>query len=197
MESVSGHYTARSTNTPLRNKSYLVGTNRMLRLRNNLFLALIFGLMMAACKPHVSLSGATIPPEAKTVSVAFFKNNSALGPPELSQKFSERLRDVVSQQTSLALMSRNADLQFDGYIEDYNVAPVAVADQQASQNRITISVKVIYFNKFDPAKNFEQLFTRFADFKSTESITAVGPGLYDEIFRQITEDVFNRAFNNW
>lgn len=182
----------------MRNKLYLVVIKpAMTAARFVFFLLALPVLVLFSCKPHVSLSGATIPPEAKTVSVAFFRNNSALGPPELSQKFSERLRDIVSQQTRLALMSRNGDLQFDGYIEDYNVAPVAVTDQQASQNRITISVKVSYFNKFDETKNFEQTFTRFADFKSTESITSVGPALYDEIFRQITEDVFNRAFNNW
>jgi hypothetical protein len=151
-----------------------------------------------SCKPHVSLSGATIPPEAKTISVGFFANNTSLGAPSLSQRFTERLRDMVSQQTNLALMRQNGDLQFEGYIADYNVAPVAIqSNDQAGQNRLTISVKVVYFNKFDPAKNFEQTFTRFADFKSTESISAKEPELVQEIYRQLTEDIFNRAFNNW
>lgn len=153
---------------------------------------------LASCKPHVSLSGATIPPEAKTISVGFFANNTTLGAPSLSQRFTERLRDMVSQQTNLALMRQNGDLQFEGYIADYNVAPVAIqSNDQASLNRLTISVKVIYFNKFETAKNFEQTFTRFADFKSTESISAKEPELVQEIYRQLTEDIFNRAFNNW
>jgi hypothetical protein len=149
------------------------------------------------CKPQVSLSGATIPPEAKTISVGFFTNNTSIGPPNLSQRFTERLRDMVSQQTRLAMMPQNGDLQFEGYIADYNVAPVAVSNDQASLNRLTISVKVAFFNKFESSKNFDQTFTRFADFKSTENISAVGPALVDEIYRQITEDIFNRAFNNW
>lgn len=105
---------------------------------------------------------------------------------------------MVSQQTRLALTKQNGDLQFEGYIADYNVAPVAIqSNDAAGKNRLTISVSVKYSNKFDPAKSFEQTFTRFADFAGTESISAKEPELVQEIYRQITEDVFNRAFNNW
>mgnify|MGYP000995960352 CR=1 FL=1 len=154
--------------------------------------------VLFSCKPHVSLSGATIPPEAKTISVGFFTNNTTLGAPSLSQRFTEKLRDMVSQQTNLALMKQNGDLQFEGYISDYNVSPVAIqSNDQAAMNRLTISVSVKYSNKFEAAKNFEQVFTRFADFKSTENIASKEPELVTEIYRQLTEDIFNRAFNNW
>lgn len=155
-------------------------------------------LALGSCKPSVSLSGATIPVEAKTVSVGFFTNNTTLGAPSLSQRFSERLKDMISQQTNLALVARNGDLQFEGYIADYAVAPVAIQENdQAKLDRLTITVKVVYINKFDATKNFDQNFTRFADFSSTESIASKEPQLVSEIYRQITEDVFNRAFNNW
>ena len=62
--------------------------------------AMVFALF-TSCKPHVSLSGATIPPEAKTVSVGYFTNNSSLGAPSLSQRFSERIRDLVSDRKSV------------------------------------------------------------------------------------------------
>lgn len=165
-------------------------------MRTFCYILLLFGLY--SCKPTVSLSGATIPPEAKTISVGFFTNNTTLGAPSLSQRFSEKLKDMVSQQTSLGLTSRNGDLQFEGYIENYVVAPVAIQDNdQARLDRLTITVKVVYINKFEPSKSFDQSFTRFADYKSTESLTSKEPQLVDEIYRQITEDVFNRAFNNW
>lgn len=163
-----------------------------------LFILLGAIIVLGSCKPSVSLSGATIPVEAKTVSVGFFTNNTTLGAPSLSQRFSERLKDMISQQTNLALVARNGDLQFEGYIADYAVAPVAIQENdQAKLDRLTITVKVVYINKFDATKNFDQNFTRFADFSSTESIAAKEPQLVSEIYRQITEDVFNRAFNNW
>jgi hypothetical protein len=160
-----------------------------------LFATLVF---VSGCKPRVSLSGATIPVEAKTISVGFFTNNTTLGSPNLSQRFTERLRDMVSQQTSLALVRQNGDLQFEGFLYEYNIAPVAVqGTDQASSNRLTITVSVKYTNRFDKTKSFEQYFTRFADFASTESINARETDLTNEIFRQLTEDIFNKAFNNW
>jgi len=154
-------------------------------------------LFLGSCKPTISLSGASIPDEAKTISVAVFANNTSLGPPTLSQRFTEKLRDVVSQQTSLALIKNNAHLQFEGFIADYNVAPVTISADQATQNRLTISVNVKYTNTFDATKNFEQTFTRFADFPSTQTIASREADLVTEIYRQLTEDIFNKAFNNW
>lgn len=163
-----------------------------------LFLAALLCLGLASCKMRVSLSGASIPEEAKTVSVGFFTNNTTLGAPSLSQRFTEKLRDVVSQQTRLALMKQNGDLQFEGYISDYNVAPVAIqSNDQAAMNRMTITVNVKYTNKFEPAKSFEQTFTQYADALSSQNISSVEPVLVQEIYRKIGEDVFNRAFNNW
>jgi ribosomal protein S8 len=155
-------------------------------------------LIVNACKPTVSLSGATIPPEAKTISVGYFTNNSSLAPPSLAQQFSEKMRDMVSQQTSLALIKNNADLQFEGYISDYNVAPISIqSNDQAAQNRLTITVNVKYSNKFDATKNFEIPFTRFADYSSSRTLSSVESELITVINKQLAEDIFNKAFNNW
>lgn len=182
----------------LKSYKFIVIKNGLKYLKNNYLLICFLSLILYSCKPTVSLSGATIPIEAKTISVGFFVNNSSLGPPSLSQLFTEKMRDVVSQQTNLALIKNNADLQFEGYIADYNVAPVSIqSNDQAAQNRLTISVSVKYSNRFDATKNFEQTFTRFADFKSSETLSSVEAGLIAEINRQLTEDIFNRAFNNW
>ncbi len=145
-----------------------------------------------------SLNGATVPIEAKTVSVGFFTNNTTLGSPSISQKFTEKLRDMVSTQTNLSLMKQNGDLKFEGTIVDYNVAPVAIqSNDQAANNRLTITVNVKYFNKFDEAKNFDLNFTRFADYTASSAISSVEDALLTEINRQLTEDIFNKAFNNW
>ena len=155
-------------------------------------------MLLQSCKPHFSLSGATIPIEAKTVSVGFFTNNTTLGKPSISQQFTERLKDVVSSQTNLALVKQNGDLQFEGNISDYNVSPVAIqSSDQAALNRLTVTVNVKYINKFDETKNFEQAFSRFTDYKASAALSAVEDELLTEINRQLTEDIFNKAFNNW
>lgn len=166
-------------------------------MRHLCLYAFLVLVTLTSCKTKISLSGATIPPEAKTISVGFFQNNTSLGAPSLSQRFTEKLRDVVSQQTNLTLIKQNGDLQFEGYIAEYNVSPIAISADVASQNRMTITVNVKYTNKFEPSKNFEQNFTRFQDVSSDKNISSIEPELVQEIYRQLTEDIFNRAFNNW
>ncbi len=161
-----------------------------------IFLAIIVAI--SSCKMRYGFKGITIPPEAKTISVGFFQNNSAMANPTESQKFTEKLRDMVSSQTRLALVRQSGDLTFEGYISDYNVTPVAIqSSDQAALNRLTISIMVKYTNKFDQNKNFEQIFTRFNDYSSSQTLSTVENGLMEEINRQITEDIFNKAFNNW
>lgn len=164
-------------------------------------LTILFVLLVisTSCKVSYSLSDkGGIPADAKTISVAVFSNNSALGPPVLSQKFTERLRDMMVSQTSLSLTKSNGDLHFEGFISDYIVSPVAIqSGDQAALNRLTITVQVKYTNRFDNSKNFEQSFSRFNDFPSSNSLSSVETQLMDEINRQICEDIFNKAFNNW
>ena len=51
--------------------------------------------------------------------------------------------------------------------------------------------------KFDKTKNFEQLFIRFSDFSASQSLSLLENSLMEEINRQLCEDIFNKAFNNW
>ncbi|HRH67383.1 MAG TPA: hypothetical protein PLU53_13855, partial [Bacteroidia bacterium] len=56
-------------------------------------LSLLFILLtLAACKVNYSLSGASISPEVKTITVKYFQKTAALGPASLSQTFTEALK---------------------------------------------------------------------------------------------------------
>lgn len=159
---------------------------------------ILIAFLVISCKVKMSLSGASIPPEAKTISVEYFGNQSSIAGPHIAQRFTEKLRDVLQAQTNLSLVSKNGDLQFSGYIEDYVISPVAIQNNdQPAQNRLTISVFVKYVNPYDPSKSFEQIFIRYADYDGTKNISEVESTLLAEIYRQLTEDIFNRAFNNW
>ncbi len=155
-------------------------------------------LLFPACKIHYGFSGATIPPEAKTVSVQYFQNQASLAPPTLSQTFTEPLRDRLSSQTRLGLVNKGGDLNFDGSITGYTTNPIAIQSTDlAALNRLTITVTVKYTCSFDEKKNFEQSFSRFADYTSSQSLTAVEQELIQTINDQLTLDIFNRALNDW
>jgi len=159
------------------------------------------GLLLAAaysCKMSYTLNGASIPIEAKTVSVQYFTNNSALAPPTFSQQFTEAMKDICGSQTKLGLVSRGGDLGFEGYVSDYKVSPLAIQPNDlAGLNRLTITVQVKYTNRFDEKKNFETSFSRYADFNSSLSLVSQEPTLIPLINKQLTEDIFNKAFSNW
>jgi hypothetical protein len=60
-----------------------------------------------------------------------------------------------------------------------------------------VSISVSYVNNLDETQNFQTSFSRFADFKSDQSLTSVESELLPVISEQLTQDVFNRAFINW
>lgn len=163
-----------------------------------LILLLIPLLLLAAGCGVYSFTGASIPPEVKTVSVAFFPNKASLVQPSLSQTFTEKLRDKFVSQTNLTLLESNGDLRFEGYIADYNSQPIAIqGNEQAALNRLTISVKVKFENTKDPKQNFESTFTRYSDYDSRQDLTSVEISLIGEICTQLVDDIFNRAVINW
>ena len=161
-------------------------------------LAIVCYQFFAGCKMHYGLNGATIPAEAKTVSVIYFQNQAPLASPLISQQFTEALKDICASQTRLSLVNKNGDLNFEGAITGYLVTPLAIqTNDNAAQSRLTITVNVKYTNKFDEKKNWENSFSRYADYSSTQSIATVEQDLIKTINKQLTEDIFNKAFNNW
>lgn len=158
-------------------------------------LGLICCLLLSACK--ISFTGASISPDAKTISVAFFANNAPVVQPTLSQSFTEALRDIFISQTTLSLISSNGDLSFEGAITDYRISPVAIQADVASSNRLSITVNVIFTNQKDTTKDFEQNFTRFVDFPSSQNLTSIEGELIRQVNEQLVQDIFNKAVINW
>ena len=145
-----------------------------------------------------SFSGASIPPEAKTVSVQYFPNQAQLINPALSNDFTTALRDAIMNQTSLDMVESGGDLAFEGEITDYNTSPVAItAGQTAALNRLTITVNVRFVNAFDETKNFETKFSHYEDYPSDQDLNSVQESLTGTIIEALVEDVFNKALVNW
>lgn len=143
-------------------------------------------------------TGASIPPGAKTVSVEYFKNTASIFNPTLSPQFTEILQKKLVSQTPLNLTSGKGDLQFKGQIIDYSVAPMAlVVGETAAMNRLTIKVKVSFINEIEETKNFEETFSRYADYDSNKMLSAVEPDIVPLIIEQLTDDIFQKAVVNW
>lgn len=158
-------------------------------------------LVCQACTYRLSLDGASIPPELKTINVMFFENTAPLVVNNLSQLFTEALKERVRSQTSLSMVRGEADATMEGQITGYGIAPASIqatTDNRApiaGLTRLTITVKVKYTNIANKKYNFEESFSRFKDFSG--ALSTQEQTLILDINKQLTEDIFNRAFANW
>lgn len=158
----------------------------------------LFILLLQSCKVNYSFSGASVSPDVKTVSIQTFKNNASLAPPTLSQSLTEAVKDIFTSQTNLGIVSSSGDLNFEGEITNYLTSPVAIqSNDQAALNRLTISVSVKFSNAKDEKQNFETSFSRYADYSSSQNLSSVQESLIEEINKQLTQDIFNKAMINW
>ncbi|MEG2070391.1 MAG: LptE family protein [Bacteroidales bacterium] len=162
-------------------------------------LMLLWLLMtMSSCKLNVSLTGGTIDPRAKTVYVGTFTNNASLVNPSLSQDFTNALKDKIQNQTPLTIINNNGDYNLEGEISNYVITPIAIqGNETAAMNRLTITVRVKFTNTFDESQNFDQSFSRYADYSSSQNFSSVESSLVREINDALTDDIFNKAFVNW
>ena len=165
--------------------------------RLSLYIVVLLALVCQSCGFY-SFTGASIPPEAKTVSVQYFPNQAQLINPTLSNDFTTALRDAMMNQTSLDMVEAGGDLAFEGEITDYRTTPVAItAGQTAALNRLTITVNVRFVNLFDESKNFETKFSHYEDYPSDQELNSVQESLTGTIIEALVEDIFNKALVNW
>jgi hypothetical protein len=168
-------------------------------MKKVLSVVIVFSLgLFSSC---YTLKNTSIPPALKTVNVQFFENNAQLVVNNLSQTFTESLKDRIRTQSRLSIVRNEGDATLSGNIVGYTIAPVSIEATSnnvapiADANRLTISVKVKFVYDADKKLSFEETFTKFTNFRG--DITPQEQNLIQGIVKQLTEDIFNRAFSNW
>ncbi len=165
--------------------------------KNHIFVILLTSLLFNSCNIY-NFTGAKV--DAKTFQVNFFQNNANLVEPGIDRKFTQKLQNLIQDQTNMSLTNAGGELVFEGEITDYRIEPMtATADQKAAQNRLVITVNVNFTNKKKEADDFEnKKFSFFKDYPGNEQL--VGSALsaaLDEIFERIIQDIFNASLAKW
>jgi hypothetical protein len=146
-------------------------------------------------------NGASIPVDMKTVTVRFFENNAPLVVPNLSQQFTEDLKERIRTQSRLSITQNDGQAVFEGRITGYDIKPIAIQDNSApvaGANRLTITVSVKYTNELDPKQSFDESFSAFVDFTlAGQSLQSQEQSLIKRVNMQLSENIFNRAFAQW
>ena len=163
-----------------------------------LALGVVASLLWVSCRGGYSFTGASIPPNAKTISVAAFPNYATTVNPLLSQKLTDDLRNLYASQTSLNVINGDADLEVTGEITAYTTRAASLsANDEVSMNRLTITIKVRFVNNCDPDANFEQSFSRYRDYNAQLNFSSVESSLVEEIVSELCDDIFNKSVVNW
>lgn len=153
---------------------------------------------LTACKVNYSLRNAVIPAEVKTVKIGFIENRARYINPQLSPKLTDKLLVKITNQTKLIRTnSDDAHYVINGTITNYDGSQtVGVSAQQASTNRLTVTVHIILkknlenkIEEFDVSRSF--------DFSANLTLQQAEGQLLDEVVRNITDEIFNHIFSNW
>lgn len=162
-----------------------------------IFILLAVCLSSSSCK-YYSFTGADVG-AAETFQVNFFQNQAAIIEPGIDLKFTNDLQDLIVNQTSLELVTKNGDLIYEGEIVQYYIAPItATAQNTAAQNRLTISVQVRFFNTLDDTKDLNQRFSFYFDFEGDANLTGSRrDDVIEEIYVRLTQDIFNATLARW
>lgn len=173
----------------------------MKNIKKYRFIPLVAAILlftMVGCKVKYSFTGASIAPEVKTVSVQPFNNSAAMVSPMLAPHLTNALQDKFSRSTSLIPVRENGDMAFEATITSYTSTSTAVtADQVASKNRLTITVKVKFTNRIQPKMSFDKSFSAYQDYDNTKLLQQVEGVLIPEIADQLIDEIFNAAASNW
>ena len=154
--------------------------------------------LLTACTVKYSLSGASIPPDAKTFSVAYFPNNAPMVAPILSATLTDELTQRFASRTKLVQVEEGGDFAFEGEIVGYSSTTSSVSSgDYALQNRLSITIKVKFTNAIDDKMSFNKNFSAYADYDSTKLLNEVESELIPQIVEQLVTDIFQASASNW
>jgi hypothetical protein len=163
-----------------------------------LIISLLISLpMLSACGIY-SFTGTSIQSDVKTITINYFEYKALKVNPTLSNDLTEALKDQFRKLTRLEQVDMDGDLEISGEVTGYEVRASAVtADEVAAQNRLTVSVKIVFENRKYPEDNLEQSFTAYEDYDSTQSLESVESSLCESIVDKLIEDIFNATGAQW
>lgn len=165
---------------------------------SKILVIVLFAYTLNSCVPKFSMSGISIPEDVKTVSVSYFPNEAEIVNPQLSQLFTEALKDKFQNETKLDLVASDGDFEFSGMISDYRVLVANVQDNTtSSSSKFVISVKVDFICKKHPDMNFSKVFPSDEVFDASKSFESVENELTLIIVDEIIQDIFNKTALTW
>ena len=160
-------------------------------------LILLCALGLSGCGIY-SFTGTSIQEDVKTITIPDVEYKALRVNPSLSNDLTEALQEKFRKLTRLEQVDVDGDLELVCEVTGYDVKATSVtANEQAAQNRLTVTVKVQFTNKKYPEDDVDKSFSAYEDFDATQTLDAVEAGLCETIIEKIVEDIFNATVAQW
>lgn len=167
-------------------------------MKKTVLIALLAILAVSCSIVKYSFTGTSIQPDVKTITIPYVEYKALRVNPSLSNDFTEALKEKFRKLTSLEEVDMDGDLELVCEITGYDVKATSVtADEQAAQNRLTVSVKASFTNRKYPEDDVDKSFSAYEDFDATMSLDAVESSLCETIIEKLVEDIFNATVAQW
>lgn len=169
----------------------------MRKLFSYIVVASLVGGIVSSCGIY-SFSGTSIQPDVKTITIPYVEYTALRVNPSLANDLTEALKEKYRKLTRLEEVDVDGDLELVCTVTGYDVKATAVtANEMASQNRLTVTVKIEFSNRKYPEDDVSNNFSAYEDFDATMSLDAVESGLCETIIEKLVEDIFNATVAQW
>lgn len=160
-----------------------------------LFLQILLLIGLQSCVNYSFVDGSI---NAETFSISNFEEQAANAPAGYGSQFTDFLKDYMIGRTKLKLKDLDSDIKISGVIRSYNTSPVAIQNNEtAALNRLKITIKITVINTINDKESFEQDFSNFSDYSSSQDLSSVETQLLEDINNKIAQDIVTKLSSNW
>jgi len=155
-------------------------------------------LVLALSGCSYSFTGASVPPNWKTIAIPLVEDQSGYGEPGLREEFTTMLTTLFINDNSLQVSERTgSDLILSGAIANVVDAPSSVGgEEQVRARRVTVSVRYKLQDMTTRREVWEKTFSNWGEYPWTGGPSQVREGL-NEAMRKITEDILLETVSGW
>lgn len=134
---------------------------------------------------------------AQSISIHYFDNKAPIVVPQLSQVFTQEIKNKFRSESPLLVTNNNGDWDMSGYISRYQTTFLAVQQDQPSRTRLSMTVHVVFVNTIKEEKSFDRDFEQYVDFDSNQELSSIESNLIEELTEKLVIDIYNATINNW
>lgn len=157
-------------------------------------------LLLSGAGGCYTFRDASVPASVKTFRLALIENRARYINPTFAPQLTDKLRQKINSQFSRLRQVDGEDADYDikAEIRGYDPITSGISGQQASLNRLSVSVHIIFKNNTsEGTKTFEADVARNFDYTATTSFESAQTSLLPTIIQNMSDEIFNRIFSNW